>query len=88
MDSRKASTWSKASNNIFDGFKSMVMNLEVPRLTSQRTLNQNIQRKMDLLSINALENALQVALEFEAKASEENVLSLHQLNQGSRSLVF
>lgn len=79
MDSRKASTWSKASNNIFDGFKSMVMNLEVPRLTSQRTLNQNIQRKMDLLSINALENALQVAFEFEAKASEENVLSLHQL---------
>lgn len=66
----------------------MVMNLEVPRLTSQRTLNQNIQRKMDLLSINALENALQVAFEFEAKASEENVLSLHQLKQGSRSLIF
>jgi len=88
MDSRKASTWSKASNNIFDGFKSMVMNLEVPRHTSHRNLNQNIQRKMDLLSINALEKALQVALEFEAKASEENVLSLHQLKQGSRSLIF
>jgi len=29
-----------------------------------------------------------VALEFEAKASEENVLSLHQLKQGSRSLIF